>query len=323
MASGRLFDMRQLEAFAAVMSTGSVTAAARVIGKSQPVVTRLIQDLESDLGFELFARHGRRIMPTQNGAMFYREVERLLNDAALTRQRAEDLARRQTQTLEIVATASLGGTVVPRALRILKQHMAMPPNVTVRTMSPEDVIQTIAARGADIGVASLPLDHPGAEVQWIAEAACVCVLPQDDPLAARDRLVLSDLSDRQLITLLNPYRVLGRISAAIERAHVNAPGVLRTNSSATALQMVRAGLGIAILEPLSPLMQGVEGVVTRPLTTSIPYLWGIITPVGLAESPAVAPFVDALVAAAGTDLPGFRIRDVREIEAILKTMQDF
>ena len=77
MDSERLFDLRQLEAFAAVISTGSVTGAAKVIGKSQPVVSRLIQELESDLGFDLFTRYGRRITPTENGVSFYREVERL------------------------------------------------------------------------------------------------------------------------------------------------------------------------------------------------------------------------------------------------------
>jgi hypothetical protein len=46
-------DVRQLEAFAAVMSAGSVTGAARLLGRSQPAVTRLIQDLEADIGYAL------------------------------------------------------------------------------------------------------------------------------------------------------------------------------------------------------------------------------------------------------------------------------
>src|SRR5690606_9695839 len=120
-------------------------------------------------------------------------------------------------------------------------------------------------RGADIGIASLPLDHPGLEVQWIAEAACVCVLREDDPLADRAVIDLQDLAGRPLVTLLNPYRVLGRISAAIQRAHVEAPSVLRTNSSTTALHMVREGMGCALLEPISPLAQAVPGTVVRPL----------------------------------------------------------
>ena len=63
----------------------------------------------------------------------------------------------------------------------------------------------------------------------------------DAPLARKETIDLTDLADWQLVTLLNPYRVLGRISAAIERVHLETPSVIRTNSSAAALQMVKAG----------------------------------------------------------------------------------
>ena len=148
MDSERLFDLRQLEAFAAVISTGSVTGAAKVIGKSQPVVSRLIQELESDLGFDLFTRYGRRITPTENGVSFYREVERLLDDARRTRLRAEDMSARRTESVEIVSTAAMASTIVPSALRILKERGNLPPNVTVRIQTSEAVIQSVASGAA-------------------------------------------------------------------------------------------------------------------------------------------------------------------------------
>lgn len=322
MLSETVFDLRQLEAFAAVMSTGSVTGAAKLIGRSQPVVTRLIQDLESDLGFDLFARHGRRITPTQNGAIFYNEVDRLLNSASRTRQRAHELAKRQTAAIEIVATSSLSATVVITALTLLKQRGVLPENVTLRSQVPEEVIQTVAARGADIGVASLPLDNPGLEVHWIAEASCVCAIAADDPLAAEKTISLAMLAERPLITLSNPYRVLGRISAAISRAHVKSRGVIRTNSSVTALRLAQAGLGVALLEPLTPTGLGLPGVVVRPLDISIPFLWGIVSPVGQPASPIIAPLIEAMIDAADKSLPGFQVRDVRDMESILKNIYE-
>src|SRR3954468_4753942 len=73
-----LLDIRQLEAFAAVMSAGSITGAARLLDRSQPAVTRQVRELEADIGYELLHRSGPRIRPTQRGVQFHAQVERLL-----------------------------------------------------------------------------------------------------------------------------------------------------------------------------------------------------------------------------------------------------
>lgn len=52
-------DLRQLEAFAAVMSAGSITCAARPLGRSQPALTRLIEDLENSLASACFIEADR------------------------------------------------------------------------------------------------------------------------------------------------------------------------------------------------------------------------------------------------------------------------
>ena len=67
-------EIRQLEAFAAVISTGSVTAAGRMLGRSQPVIGRALQELEAELGYPLFNRIGPRVTPTEQGFQFYEEV---------------------------------------------------------------------------------------------------------------------------------------------------------------------------------------------------------------------------------------------------------
>lgn len=56
-------EIRQLEAFAAVMTTGSVTGAARLLERSQPAITRLVQELEAEIGYALFARSGPESLP--------------------------------------------------------------------------------------------------------------------------------------------------------------------------------------------------------------------------------------------------------------------
>ena len=81
-------EIRQLEAFAAVVTTGSVTAAGRLLGRSQPAITRLIQELEAELGFALFTRSGPRVSPTEQGFLLYDEVEQTLAGMQQIRNRA-------------------------------------------------------------------------------------------------------------------------------------------------------------------------------------------------------------------------------------------
>ena len=109
-------ELRQLEAFAAVMSTGSVTAAGR-LGRSQPAISRLLQELEAEIGYALFSRSGPRVTPTEQGFLLYEDVERALAGMRQIRERAGEIARGQAQPLLIAATPALAAGLVPAALQ--------------------------------------------------------------------------------------------------------------------------------------------------------------------------------------------------------------
>ena len=71
-------ETRDLQTFLAVAASGSITKAAEMLGRSQPSVTRTIQDLEAELGFELLHRAGRRVQLSEEGVAFEEEARRLL-----------------------------------------------------------------------------------------------------------------------------------------------------------------------------------------------------------------------------------------------------
>ncbi|MFX5752001.1 LysR family transcriptional regulator, partial [Acinetobacter baumannii] len=71
-------DTRHLEAFRAVIETGSMTAAAALTGKSQPAVSTLITRLEDELGLAWFKRRKGKLEATPEAALFYEEARRAL-----------------------------------------------------------------------------------------------------------------------------------------------------------------------------------------------------------------------------------------------------
>lgn len=299
-------ELRQLEAFAAVMSTGSVTAAARLLDRSQPSVSRSLQELEAEIGYALFIRGGPRVTPTEQGFLLYEDVERALGGLRQIRDRAAEIARGEARPLRLAATSALAVGLLPQALRLAEPHTGSAA-IQLRSTSPEEVVHAVLTGAVQLGATSLPLEHRGLQVHWIAQTACMAVLPQDDPLAAQAVVPLAALAERRLITLSNPFRLRGRIDRAL--AQVGQPGLARrdaieTNSSVNAQAAVRAGLGVAVLEPLTALGLPCDGVAVRPLDTDIPFFFGVITPQAQPVTPQVQAVADALLQAART-LPGF------------------
>src|ERR1700749_1143995 len=118
-----VIDIRLLEGFSAVMSAGSITAAARLLGRSQPVVTRQIQDLEADVGYLLFSRNGPRINPTPKGILFHAEVGRLLRGLKHIRERAVAIGAGALPVLSLAAIPALAAGVIPIALATMDRDL--------------------------------------------------------------------------------------------------------------------------------------------------------------------------------------------------------
>lgn len=312
-------DLRQLEAFAAVMSTGSVTAAGRLLGRSQPVITRLIQEMEADVGYALFARNGPRVTPTDRGFLLYDDVERALVGLRQIRERAAEIARGDARPLRLAATSALATGLLPCALRALEGRLPT-SNIQLRSMAPERVLHDVLTGAAQLGATSLPLEHRGLTVHWIGQASCVLAVPANDPIAASDTLSASDLAGRRLITMANPYRLRGRLDQALSKQGHKAHGMIETNSSVNALAAVRAGLGWAVLEPITAYGMPIDGVTIRTLDIDIPFFFGVITPQSQPPLPAVQLVADALAESAAQLLPGFVRHEASEHGALLHSI---
>ncbi len=315
----RKMELRQLEAFAAVVTTGSVTAAGRLLGRSQPAITRLIQELETEVGYALFTRNGPRVTPTEQGILLYEDVEHVLTGMQQIRKRAGEIGRGESRPLRIAATSALAAGLVPVALA--RTDLAdTAQTIQLRSLPPEQVVHDVLTGAADIGVASLPLEHRGVVVHWIGQSACVAALRDDDPLARSERLPLSACEGRRIVTMQNPYRLRRRLDHAFAQADVTPAGLIETNSSMNALTAVRAGLGISVLEPVTAYGMPLAGVSIRPIDADIPYFFGVISRDAIALPAVAVTLIDALADAARAVLPDFALRASAEHAQVLQSL---
>ena len=148
--------LRHIEAFRAVMMTGSMTAAARRVHTSQPHVSRLIAQLEAITQFPLFDRNGSRLTPTQDGSRFFQEVEKTFIGLAGLESAAASIRSFSASRLSVAAMPRLAGGLLARIVAAFKTEY---PDVMVSIHSgnASAVHNWISSGFCDTGLAMLCL----------------------------------------------------------------------------------------------------------------------------------------------------------------------
>ncbi len=283
---------RHIEVFRAVMTAGSVTSAAALLHTSQPTLSRDLARLEQLLGYALFERERGRLRATARARMLFDEVERSFQGLARVVERAQALGRSEDAELSLLSLPALSHALLPGALQsLLADHPSA--RVAITPAEPPLLDAWMSEQRFDLGLAELATPLPGVRVEPVLQADEVAALPADHPLASRQRLALRDFAGQDFISLADddPYR--REIDARFEASGVARRLRLQTHSAVAVCELVRAGLGIAIVNPLTAAACAGLGLVVRPLAVSIPYRVSALIPL---HRPA-QPLVDALLSA--------------------------
>jgi DNA-binding transcriptional LysR family regulator len=150
------FDWNQARAFLAVLETGSLSSAARVLKQTQPTIGRQITALEDQLGVALFERAGRSLQVTQTGQDIADHV-RAMADAA---SRMSMVASGQSQAIEgdvrITVSDIFGAHILPPVLDRLRE---IAPKIRIDVVATND-ISDILRRDADIAIRNVRPTEP-------------------------------------------------------------------------------------------------------------------------------------------------------------------
>lgn len=262
----RLSD-RQLQAFRHTMESGSVSAAARRMLIAQPGVTRLLKQLEYDLGFALFARQRGRLVATPEAWLFYGEQMRLWQGLDRLRATAQRIRQREMGGLAISALPLLGLTFLPEVVAgIAKQH----PDQRIRLIHQrsEQVIEDVVTQRAEIGFSLIG----GQDERLNAERfrlANVCLMPLNHPLAELDHITLSDLEDQLLIQYEAEDPSRQSLNRALEAEGITPRTRLEVSLARQAVGMVEHGAGLAVIDALNAAAADTSTTLTRPLKAEL------------------------------------------------------
>lgn len=263
-------NLRQVEAFRAVFQTGSMTAAGALMGVTQPAVSRLIRDLEAETRLPLFDRDGGRIAPTPDAVALYQEVQRSFHGLDQVARFATELGRRRSDTLRIAASVGPSFFCLPPVIAAF--HAAWPGvAVSLQSCSSPEVLDLVAAHQCDLGVAVVPAQGPGVEIEALPGQNVVCILPPEHPLTA-ERVIRPEHLEGVPLLMISDYSLMRqRILQSLEQAGVTPRIVFDSSYSGTICSLVARGVGASVLDPVTARAYESQGIALRDYEPTVPY----------------------------------------------------
>ena len=264
------------------MISGGVTAAAAALHVTQPAVSRLIRELEGQIGVAMFERRsGGRLRPTSDAVTLFRDVERYFVGLDQIGQTAAELRRHSIGRLRVGSLPALYVGLLPR---FVGRFLAARPelNLELYGISSDTVIDWVTSGRCDIGFVDPPFEHPSIKRHPLAAVPAVAALPASHRLAQQSVLKALDFADETFISISRSTQLRVRVDAFFLASDVNRRLGQETPLSIVACSLVAAGAGLAIVDPFTAKAFGELDVVFRPLEPRIDVQFSIIT---AAQSP--------------------------------------
>ncbi|MBZ9982410.1 MULTISPECIES: LysR substrate-binding domain-containing protein [unclassified Mesorhizobium] len=283
-------NLLHYSAFRAVMLTGTVSGAAELLGRSQPAVSRLLDKLEYELGVSLFERRRGLITPTSVAHLLLDEIERAYVSLDALSSFAARLASGEGGEISLAVMPALGINFVPHLLADFRKDWPK-TKVTLNVRMSVKIEEWAAAQQIDFGLAETPFKRSGFRTEVFSDAPYIAAVPRDHPLAGRSRLGPADLRQGPFISWTSFVSARHLLDQALLSSSVKVDAAYETTFSVSAYEMVKHGIGIAIIDPYTAVEQLDDRVRLIPFAPKIPFNVALLRP----ESRGPNPAADALL----------------------------
>ncbi|MGT2513342.1 LysR family transcriptional regulator [Sphingomonas panni] len=263
-------NLRHIEIFHAVYVNGSVSAAARALNISQPSVSKTLRHAETLLGFELFQRTNSRLVPTEDAHALFGDVADIQERVRALREAGRNLRSGGGATLRISALPSLALGALPTAVA---RFMAKRPDVRfdLQTVHHDDLLRKLYERETDIAIAAeVPRGAPLGKV-WLGEGELVVLYRDADLPEAAQRIELPQLVGHPFITLAASGPIGQLFAQELERLGIELQEVASARTFYIAAALVRAGVGLSIVDNFTAEASLTDGLAMRALKPSLTF----------------------------------------------------
>jgi len=301
-------DLHSIRIVRAIAEHGTISGAARALGFSQPAISQHLRRVEGRLGVPLVVRAGRGVRLTEPGQVIARHAITITSALDAASGDLADLVGLASGLVRVAAFPTASSTVVPRFLQVMRDAH---PGITVSYVEaePPEAIGMLREGLVDLAVTfAYPGDRadPHRDSDASVEAVplftepVVIALPADHALAVGKTVELAGLADARWIAGCPLCR--GHLLAACEAVGVTPRIDLETDNAIAVLNLVGAGLGVALLPQLALATAPVPpGAAVRSTSPSSDRSIQVIVQAGSRRVPSIAAALTALRALDGND----------------------
>lgn len=263
---GKNLTLRQIEVVRAVMITGSIAGAARLLNVAQPGVSRTMKHLQSTLGINLFKRHGGRYVPAPEARDIFNQLQEVHKKLENLQIAVQQLDRGNNAELAIGSVPSIAHAMVPKAIAKLKTKYP-DLRLNIELLKVEESVDYLMLGKGELVCTSYRFEHPAIKFTPLAKGGLVCVAHKSHPLAKKPVVSVAEIARYPLIGI-DPSDPYGSILAkAFEQKGLDYDIIIRARFGSTVLGLVRQNLGVSVLDSFSTadVMLFENDIVTIPI----------------------------------------------------------
>lgn len=260
--------LRQIEVFQAVYTTGSISAAARVLHVSQPSVSKVLHHTQYQLGFELFTLVRGRLVATDEAHALFVEVREIFERIGSLNKTVANLRNSGGGHIRLAVVPSLGLHMAPHAIALFRQQN---PNVTfdVQTLHHDALFRALYERECDIAIAYNPPPHPRMQQRTLDEGRLMLLFQKNDLPDPGPNVPIEHLQGRDMVGLASSGPIGDLLADALERHGVTIHEVVSNQTYYLAAALTRCGAGMTVVDEFTARASANADVDFRPIEPAI------------------------------------------------------
>lgn len=239
-------EIRDLRFFCVTAELEHVTRAAEKLGISQPFLTRIIGQIEKELGVSLFDNIGRKIKLNTYGERFYELSKKALSEFDNVVTEMDKMLDRSEKTISLLTNTEAYSTDIVVGFKKLHPDYTL----SIKYAPRDEIIKAISTGSADVGLCTPPIDE--AEYNRIKtdiifkEFGCV-LLPPGHPLLKKDKIAIEDLIDEPIVISPKGAGMRNTVDKMLEYYNIEPKIACESPDMGLVKSAVENGLGYAFM----------------------------------------------------------------------------